>query len=230
MAVAGRDGKPQWLDAIHDVTATFRPGYTEYDLKETTAGWTAKILVAPAMDFHGLVCRVQFDRPMPLYWQYGGVWWQESEPNANRVALSDPCARITEPKLPGGLAVVGCDGPGELRIVPAALRPASGIRRQIAANVLSRLRHVGRDELRQRLCPQGHGPARYAGRRPGRKKRDGLKRLWFDCYIKPALEPESHFAIARRAGRRGTKANAIVVGPAAATNSRSAPRTSASMP
>ena len=118
LAVAGRDGKPQWLDAIHDVTATFRPGYTEYDLKEKTAGWTAKILVAPAMDFHGLVCRVQFDRPMPLYWQYGGLWWQESGPNANRVTLSGSYARITEPKLPGGLAVVGCDGQGELRITP----------------------------------------------------------------------------------------------------------------
>ena len=87
LAVPGSDGNPQWLDTIPGVTATFRPGYTEYEVSEAAGGWTAKIVVAPAMDFHGMICHIQFDRPMPLHWQYGGMWWQESEANANRVEL-----------------------------------------------------------------------------------------------------------------------------------------------
>ena len=70
LAVPGSDGNPQWLDTIPGVTTTFRPGYTEYEVSDAAGGWTAKIVVAPAMDFHGMVCRVQFDRPMPLHWQY----------------------------------------------------------------------------------------------------------------------------------------------------------------
>ena len=72
------------------------------------------------MDFHGLVCRVEFDREMPLVWQYGGIWWQAAEANDNRVAIDGPVARITEPNLPNGLVLAGWDGQGAGRVVDAA--------------------------------------------------------------------------------------------------------------
>ncbi len=191
LAVPGRNGNPQWLDAIQDVTTTFRPGYTEYALTEKTAGWTAKIVVAPAMDFHGMICRVQFDRPMPLRWQFGGVWWQESEANANRVELAGSLARITEPKLPGGIALVGCDAPGNLRTIPAPY----GQQVEYAAGSPQSCYHVCTtwgvasydQELARKVMARLDTPAA-----PWAERRDSLKRLWFDCYVGRALEPELH--------------------------------------
>jgi hypothetical protein len=192
LAVAGADGLPAWLDTMPDVTAIFRPGYTQYELRAATGGWNARIMVAPAWDFHGMICHVEFDRPMTLQWQFGGMWWQESEANANRVEQVGSYARVTEPNLPGGLIVVGCDSPGELRTGEANF----GQQVEYAASVPRTSYHIcavwgviGYDEqhaqqVMARLDAPGIGWT---------VARDRLKRLWFDCYIQPALEPESHF-------------------------------------
>ena len=37
-----------------------------------------------------------FDKPVRLVWQYGGVWWQQGEGNANKVAINGAKAEITE--------------------------------------------------------------------------------------------------------------------------------------
>jgi hypothetical protein len=192
LAVPGPTGEPKWLDAMKTVTATFRPGYTEYEVKEPAAGWTARIVVAPAMDVHGMICRVQFDRPVPLVWRYGGLWWLESEANANRVELAGSYARITEPNLPGGLVVAGWDGPGEGRVAQAAY----GQEAEFAAKEPQTTYHIATtwgvktydEPYARKVMARLDTPA---ARWP--EARDRLKRLWFDCYIKPALHPESNF-------------------------------------
>ncbi|MHB8974376.1 MAG: alpha-L-rhamnosidase-related protein [Pirellulaceae bacterium] len=193
LAVPGSDGNPQWLDTIPGVTTTFRPGYTEYEVSTGAGGWTAKIVVAPALDFHGMICHVQFDRPMPLHWQYGGMWWQESEANANRVELVGSSARITEPKLPGGLVVVGCDRPGEVRAaqVPFGQQVEfTSVSPQTSYHVCAAWGVTSYDHDYARTVM-----ARLETQNPGLSAgRDRLQSLWFDCYIKPALEPESHCA------------------------------------
>ena len=54
-------------------------------------------------DFNGFVCRVTFDKPVLLTWNYGGVWWKTVEKNANQVTILGQQAQITEPNLPNGL-------------------------------------------------------------------------------------------------------------------------------
>jgi len=193
LAVPGPDGKPQWLDTLKAVTATFRPGYTSYEIKGLAGAWTAEILVAPAMDFHGMICQVRFDRPVPLAWQYGGMWWMESEANANRVELDGPSARITEPNLPHGLVVVGWDAPGEGRIVQAPygqqVEFSAGKQARAAYRICVAWGVTSYDEdyARKVMARLDTPAAKWPG------ERDRLKRLWFDCYVKPALKPEAHF-------------------------------------
>ena len=116
LGVPGADGKPHWLDELPDVDATFRPGYTEYELRGPAGAGRPRVDRGPALDFHGMVCRVQFDRPTPLVWQYGGIWWQspgsQRQPRRDCKAIA---ARITEPNLPNGLVLAGWDGQGEGR-------------------------------------------------------------------------------------------------------------------
>jgi hypothetical protein len=193
LAVPGPDGKPRWLDEVKDVTATFRPGYTSYEVKESAGAWTAEILVAPAMDSHGMICRVRFDRPVPLVWQYGGMWWVESEPNSNHVELDGSFARITEARLPHGLVVVGWDAPGRGRVVPAPF----GQQVEFSAEAPGRTTyHIGatwgvtsydQDHARKVMSRLDTSAAAAW---PG--ERDRLKQLWFDAYVKRSLDPETH--------------------------------------
>jgi len=62
------------LDALRDIRLVI----TDYQL----AG--ARISIAPALEFHGFICRVEFEKETPLLWQYGGMWWQASEANTNQ--------------------------------------------------------------------------------------------------------------------------------------------------
>jgi hypothetical protein len=184
-------GKTRWFDELTGTTTTFRPGYTDYQLSGD--GWKASLSIAPALDFHGLVCRVEFDREMPLVWQYGGVWWQGAEPNDNRVAIDGAVARITEPNLPNGLVLAGWDGRGAGRAAAAAY----GRQAEFSTAEPRRVYHL----------VAAWGVTRYDEPRAGKtlvrldtanaaawpQSRDELKKLWFDCYIGRALEPEKHF-------------------------------------
>jgi len=176
----------RWLDEQPGITATFRPGYTEYQ-------WPGgRITVAPALDCHGLVCRVAFARETPLVWQYGGLWWSSAEPRANRVEIAGRVARITEPNLPQGLVLVAGDAAGTLRATAARC----GQQVEFAAAHAQRVYHIvatwgvtGYDaERAQKTLARLDTPNAAAW--PA--KRDALKRLWFDCYIGRALEPEKN--------------------------------------
>jgi len=63
IGVQGAEGETQWLNEVTDVTATFRPGYTEYGITEKRARWKATLVIAPSLDFHGFVCRVALIGP-----------------------------------------------------------------------------------------------------------------------------------------------------------------------
>ena len=182
------NGKTNWLDELQNVTATFRPGYTEYQLVKPDA----RIVIAPALDFHGFICRVEFERDTRLVWQYGGVWWQASEANTNRVEIVGSEARITEANLPNGLVLAAWDGAGVGRVFTTP----HGQQAEFAAIKARKLYHLvatwgvtrydqGRaDKMLARL------DAANAAAWPG--KRDELKKLWFDNYVTRALEPKKH--------------------------------------
>ena len=113
LGVPGAGEEVRWLDTLPGTVTTFWPGYTEYRVTHPDAGWTATVTVAPLLETNGLFCRVEFDREMPLAWQYGGIWWADTEANRNQVTLEGATARITEANLPNGLVFAGWDGEGE---------------------------------------------------------------------------------------------------------------------
>jgi hypothetical protein len=191
LGVRGADGSTVWLDALESVT-TFRPGYTEYAVAGPGGAWTALVVVAPVLDFHGLVCRVEFSQDLALIWQYGGLWWQPSEGNANRVEVDGPRATFLEPNLPNGLVCAGWDAEGSGEKLPAPY----GDQLQFAAAKAQRVYHVvatwgvtryDEDRAKKTLARLDTEPS--AG---WPEWRDRLKKLWFDCYIGRALEPEQH--------------------------------------
>lgn len=191
LAVPGADGAPRWLDEAPQVTALFRPGYTEYDVADQGAGWRVHLAVAPSLGGHGLVCRVDFDRDTPLLWQYGGLWWQPSEEAGNRVELRDGLAVLTAESLPNGVAIAGWDGEGEMTVVAGP----HGDKVRVAASEPRRTYHIvatwgvtAHDEERAQATMARLDTEAAAG---WPEARDRLKRLWYDCYVRPALEPEA---------------------------------------
>ena len=192
LAVADTAGKLHWLDELSEVTATFRPGYTEYELKDSQAGWKASLVIAPAMDFHGLVCRVEFDRDVALAWQYGGVWWQPGEANANRVEIRGAEVRIAEPNLPGGLVLAGWDGQGVGRVESTP----SGQQAVFVATEGRRLFHLaaawGITDYDRQRAQKTLARLDTAVSAAWPESRDRLKQSWLDCYVRRALEPEQH--------------------------------------
>ena len=187
LGVPGADGKTNWLDEQSGITTTFRPGYTEYQL----AG--ARITMAPALDFHGLVCRVEFDQATRLLWQFGGIWWRPTEVQSNRVDFADGVVRITEPNLPNGLVLAGWDGAGETHARAAAY----GQQAEFVAAQPRRVYHLvaawgvtHHDEARvQKTLAR----LDTAGTAAWPQQREALKQSWRECYVGRALEPEKHF-------------------------------------
>jgi hypothetical protein len=193
LGVKTADGRTQWMDDVGDVTATMRPGYTQYRLADAKAGWKVLVTIAPALDFHGLVCRVEFDKEMPLVWQYGEIFWKAAEANANRVEIRGTQAYITEPNLPKGLVLAGWDGAGQGR----AIAGSAGQQAEFAATKAARLYHIvaawGVSEYDQPRAVKTMARLDTPADAAWPEWRDRLKQLWFDCYIKRALTPEKNF-------------------------------------
>ncbi|NLB96798.1 MAG: hypothetical protein GX785_13940 [Armatimonadetes bacterium] len=190
LGVPGAGEGIQWLDTLPGTVTTFWPGYTEYRVAHPDAGWTATVTVAPLLETNGLICRVEFDREVALAWQYGGIWWAETEANRNRVTLEGATARITEANLPNGLVFAGWDGEGEGQKRQAAY----GEQVEFVAEQARRAYHIvatwgvteydaaRAEKLMARLDTPAAAGWTWA--------RDILKRRWFDCYIGRALKPE----------------------------------------
>jgi len=192
-------GATVWLDELTDTATEFRPGYTDYIVRAPDGAWRASVAVAPTLDFHGMVCRVEFDRPTPLQWRFGGVWWDPSETNANRAELADGAVAISEPNLPNGVVLAGWDAPGQGRVTEEAYGQGA----EFATSEPQRVYHIvaawGVTQYDEPLAAQVMGRLDTPNAAGWAEERDRLKRLWFDCYIKPALEPAAHFAALRGA-------------------------------
>jgi hypothetical protein len=190
LGVPGADGKPLWLDDAAEVQTVFRPGYTEYTIAGPAGAWNGRLSVAPTLGGHGLVCRLGFDRDMPLVWQFGGICWQASEPSANRVDIAGRQARITEACLPNGLVLAGWDGEGAGRVIDAP----HGQSAEFATAAPRRTYHIVAawgvttvDEARV-TATLARLDTPTASQWPA--ARDHLKQAWRETYITPALDPQ----------------------------------------
>lgn len=196
LGIPGPDGQPVWLDALAlpelSSVTTFRPGYTDYVLK--TKDWGATIRVAPTMGFHGMICRVEFDRPMPFLWRFGGISFPRTKTVQNSVVIDGSIARITEPGLTNGLVLAGWDGIGTGR----ATATGNGQESEFSASQPQSVYHIyavwGVTEYDEKLAEvmmnRLDNPM-TASWSPG--VLDRLKKSWFDCMVGPALEPEKNF-------------------------------------
>lgn len=184
LGIPQADGQTAWLDEQKGVETVFRPGSTEY------RGAGFRLAIAPALDFHGLICRVEFDRETPLCWQFGGIFWQSIDANANRVAFDQGIARITEANLPNGQVLAGWDGGGEPSLVASPL----GQEAKFTAPVPRRLYHLaatwGVTAYEEERARQTLARLDTAISAAWPQEREALKQSWFDCYIGRALNPE----------------------------------------
>ncbi|MBM3861989.1 MAG: hypothetical protein FJ395_20385 [Verrucomicrobia bacterium] len=189
LGVPGPDGQPAWLHQATNlvVTTTFRPGYTEYRL--STTDWNATLRVAPALDFHGMICQVEFERDTPLVWRYGGIYWRGNEANSNRVEIAGNEVRITEAKLPNGLVLAGWDGDGEGRVVSGLAEFKTKKPRRVY-HVVATWGVTAYDKQRAQATMARLDTPNAAA---WPEARDRLKQDWFDAFIGRALEPEKHF-------------------------------------
>ncbi|MBM4090899.1 MAG: hypothetical protein FJ276_15965, partial [Planctomycetes bacterium] len=193
LGVATGDGKTTWLDTLPGTTtATFLPGYTDYQVAAAKGEWKATIRVAVASGMHGLICRVEFDRPMPLVWQYGDVFLTEAKPPSTEVTVAGTEARFVTPDLPNGLVLAGWDGEG------TGQKTQEGRFAQFASGKPRRIYHVvaawGVNRFDAAVAERAHKnllstPAAKAW--PEEAER--LWQAWLDCFVTPALKPEEHF-------------------------------------
>ena len=193
LAIRKADGQPLWLDTLPGTTASFYPGYTEYQLREPAGTWQATITVAPALDFHGFICRIEFSRDMPLQWQYANLWYTNGEPRANRVELKGRHAILTDASLPNGQVVVGWNGNGEVRSAAggagelAEAWPATPQKTYCIMQTwgVSTCDLAKAKEAMARL----DNPNTKAWTKPVKSLQDD----WFDWMITRALNPEKHY-------------------------------------
>ncbi|MBI2302565.1 MAG: hypothetical protein HYU66_26975, partial [Armatimonadetes bacterium] len=184
LAVRAADGTLQWLDERPGIVTTFRPGYTLWEVPGD--GWRATVTVAPTLHGHGLICRVAFDRAVPLTWEFGGMRWSEAEPASNQVTVAGNTARVTDPSLRNGLSLCGWDGDGQ--------GEAAGQVARFTTRTASSTYHVAavwgvatHDEaLARQYAARLDNP--FTAAWPA--ARDRLKQLWYDTYVGPALNPE----------------------------------------
>jgi len=194
LGVAAGNGATIWLDELEAVTATFRPGYTAYDVEGPGGAWKASLVAAPSPGGHGMVCRIAFDRDVVLRWRCGGLWWLPGEALANRVEFVGRAAEITEPGLPGGLTVAGCDVEGTFQAVTgsagqeAEFSAAAAGRRFHVAATWGVLRHD--EDLAVRIADRLNTPV-TAG---WSEDLDRMKQAWRACFVEDALRPRERFA------------------------------------
>ena len=160
-----------------------------YRVAHPDAGWTATVTVAPSWETNGLICRVEFDREVALAWQYGGIWWAETEANRNRVTLEAPRPGLPRPtcrmdwSLPAGMARRGPERQAaygeQVEFVAEQARRAYHI---VATWGVTEYDAARAEKLMARLDTPAAAGWTWA--------RDILKRRWFDCYIGRALKPE----------------------------------------
>lgn len=199
LAIPVPNTPPKWLDEAAHIRTTFRPGYTRYEISDSDKTWKASVLIAPALDGHGMICRVSFDKPTPLLWRFGGIWWLESEQNTNRCEIEAATARFTEPNLPNGLVLAGWDGQGAGKTVAAA----TGQEAEFVTQTPQRDYHivvvwgvtVHDVDLAQKMMTRLDTPAAAAW--PA--VRDHLKRAWFRCFVQEAMSPQERFNAAMAA-------------------------------
>ena len=192
LGVPASDGRTRWLDGMKSVTTSFRPGYTEYQITDPDGSWKAEVIVAPTPNSNGMICQVTFDREVPLVWQFGGVWWLSGEKNANQVQIKGSQARITEAKLPNGLVLAGCDADCEGRVTAASFGQLAEFtaKPRKSYNIAAVWGVTSYDEdLAKKVMARLDTPISNAWP----EIRNKLKQSWFDCYIKPALDPERRF-------------------------------------
>ena len=165
LGVKAADGKVQWLDELREVTATFRPGYTEYQLADAKAGW--KACLASRRPWISTAWFAASSSTRRCRWSgstavsSGGP--TRTTPTGSRSAARE--ARITEPNLPNGLVLAGWDGQGEGRAVAGPAGQQAEFAATRPARRLSRRRRLGRDRYDRDRGRQDHGAAGYAGRR-----------------------------------------------------------------
>ncbi len=191
LAVPGADGQPKWLHDMDGVTTTFWPGYTEYTVKGE--GWTAKITAAPTLKFHGMVCRIEFDKPTALTWRYGGMWWSEGEKNDNHCEVLDGTATLTEANLPKGVVYAGWDGEGEGSVVAGP----QGQEAQFETRTPKTLYHIvavwGVTDYDRERAEKTMARLDTPNTAAWPEVRDRLKQEWFDDAIGRALGPGKHY-------------------------------------
>jgi hypothetical protein len=192
LGVPAADGTTRWLDELTTVTSTFRPGYSHYQVTDPDGRWKAEIVFAPAPNSNGLVCRVDFDREVPLIWQFGGVWWLPNEKNANHVEINGSQTRITETNLPNGMFLAGGDAGSQGRTVagPCGQQAEFSAKSRKSHHIVAVWGVTAYDEKRAKeMMARLDTPISNAW--PA--NRDALKKSWFDCFIGSALNPERRF-------------------------------------
>lgn len=195
LGVMTAGGKTVWLEELaHGVTATFHPGYTDYRIDSPVGGIKATLRIAPALDFHGMICRIAFDDPARLVWQYGGVWWQQSENNANKVQIQNQRAIITENNLPGNQVLVGWDGAGKGSAITATYGRQAEFKSDAPGRIFNITATWGVTSYDKPLADEMMARLDTPATSGWPQERDTLKKEWFDCAIGRALAPEKNFA------------------------------------
>ena len=185
----------QWFDETENLKTLFRPGYVVYDVSAPDASWTAKMTVVPTLDFHGFVCKVEFEAPTRLVWTCGELAWEGAPKAKLRVRPAGKLAELTSPELPRAVVSVGCDVPGKL-----ASKKTEDDNRQarFEASAPKKVYYVvgtwGVKDYDRKLAKVMMDRIDRPNVAGWEKKANELKKQWFECYVGRALRPKVHAA------------------------------------
>ena len=193
LAVPGPRGSLTWLDKLRSIKTTFRPGYTVYEIEGPKKHWKATLTMAPTIEENGFICKVEFNRPLPLQWIYSDLYWSPKEKNNNSVSFKVNTAKLSESNLPKGVIHIGWDAQGSIKKGKAKHGESAVFQSTKDQKIYHIVGTWGVTEYDKTAADEVLSRLNTTTANTWPQKRDKLKKLWFDCYIGKALEPEAKF-------------------------------------
>lgn len=191
LGVPGADGKIEWLDKMAESTTTsFFPGYTDYQIERPE--WKASLRVASASGIHGMICRVEFDRDVPLVWHFGEVMVDEAKSAPVELSVEGSRCKGSDPDIANLEVFAGWDGEGRGQLAGDKQRvefratTAKKVYHIVANWGVTRLPAGVEETVRQNLMA---GPAVKLWPESAEK----LWQAWLACFVHPLLEPQKSF-------------------------------------
>jgi len=192
LGVKLKNGTIQWMETVGRLETVFRPGYTEYRLDEKEL--KCSIIILPVKNFCGFICKIKFDSPQTLVWKFGNMSMSRGgKPHpTNSVNIGEKCITLTSTDMPNLKMLLTALPYGKFKVTENNKIPYAQYSAKKPAETFYILNSWGVNSYDKKLAEKMMSRLNTANSSHWQSEADKLKKLWFNCYIGSALNPEKN--------------------------------------